>query len=714
MLQNNRNKKSSISLHPPCSNSSTRGTVGSPKLTGRRSFLEKGTNVQVMLRFKGSSSVKKLSSKSSILETVDSNAEDKVLFTPNNTIYNFDRVFKEEATQQGVYNAVAAPILSDVLNGYSCTIFAYGQTGTGKTYTMEGDLGDSDEYHEKNAGIIPRTIQNLFQRLGTLGQESHVMVSMLELYNEELRDLLCASDEHKALNIFEDGTGVRVQNIKEHLISSASQGLTILKSGIKKRMTAATNCNEKSSRSHSIFTITVYMKCEESNSFRIGKLNLVDLAGSENSKSSGSENLRAREAASINRSLLTLGRVINGLVDKTPHIPYRESKLTRLLKDSLGGQMKTCIIATVSPANQTQEEVRSTLDYASHAKGICNRPQANSPISHERHVHVLVKTIEQLQEELRVNYEKSGVYQTKKAYDATRMEMQEMKDTIKALQITNEELQQAERYVKQETSHALEQMEAKLKAAEESLAAERQEKEALAAQLQISEEKLEEIKKETNRLHLEQESKNHKIRQFEMQEVQWSNKMKDVLQKYKESVNLVKSFKNQIMQAANTGWDLLIQQMKDNSDKVISITEIEPLSNASTDIPEVSTMLTTETYSSQPATITEAATIVTGSSSHQTSSRPASSQQQQPPSQPTPPPQSSQRTTSKRATTSSSQLPIPTKANTLLQALSSTSASPNARSPLNAGASKRKLMNRSDGETSLQRTKKRKQSNIIP
>lgn len=171
-----------------------------------------------------------------------------------------------------------------------------------------------------------------------------------------------------------------------------------------------------------------------------GKLNLVDLAGSENNRNAGSENMRAREAASINRSLLTLGRVINSLVDKTPHIPYRESKLTRILKDSLGGNTKTCIIATVAPAIQNQEEIRSTLDYASHAKGICNQPRTNNVINRELHLKSLVNTIEQLQDELRINYEKNGVYMTKRNYDQKNADYLELKSKLEAVETSNKTL----------------------------------------------------------------------------------------------------------------------------------------------------------------------------------------------------------------------------------------------------------------------------------
>ncbi|KAG9969673.1 kinesin-domain-containing protein, partial [Aureobasidium melanogenum] len=172
--------------------------------------------------------------------------------------------------------------------------------------------------------------------------------------------------------------------MEESHIKSASKGLELLRNGSHKRQVAATKCNDLSSRSHTVFTITVYMKraTETGEDFvSAGKLNLVDLAGSENIQRSGAENKRAAEAGLINKSLLTLGRVINALVEKSSHIPYRESKLTRLLQDSLGGRTKTCIIATLSPAKSNLEETISTLDYAFRAKNIRNKPQINQMVT---------------------------------------------------------------------------------------------------------------------------------------------------------------------------------------------------------------------------------------------------------------------------------------------------------------------------------------------
>ncbi|KAG0147527.1 hypothetical protein CROQUDRAFT_76582 [Cronartium quercuum f. sp. fusiforme G11] len=389
----------------------------------------------------------------------------------NTKTYPFDHVFGPEADQSLIFQDVVSPILTEVLQGYNCTIFAYGQTGTGKTYTMTGDLSipttttimptvktpaeplspsaatsaeipspDSDlapliiptslTKYTAEAGIIPRVLHALFNLLEDCSEEEKVefsvKVSFVELYNEELRDLNYIGPEPDApstnLKIFDDsaankkGGGVYIQNLTEAPISSAKEGIRILTLGSARRQMAATKCNEHSSRSHSVFSITIHVKDseakEDGGQLKIGKLNLVDLAGSENVGRSGAgkEFGRAREAGMINQSLLTLGRVINALVEKSSHVPYRESKLTRLLQDSLGGKTKTCIIATVSPARVNLEETLSTLDYALRAKSIKNRPELNNKINKSALVNQFVHEIERLRHDLIASRTKHGIY----------------------------------------------------------------------------------------------------------------------------------------------------------------------------------------------------------------------------------------------------------------------------------------------------------------
>lgn len=260
---------------------------------------------------------------------------------------------------------------------------------------MTGNDKVTNGAHADDAGIIPRVLYQLFTALSLEGVDAAIKCSFIELYNEDLRDLISDDDSRKititdSLSSSRKSTGV-TRGQENVFIESAEHGLEVLQHGLRKRQVAETKMNDLSSRSHTIFTLTVYvgMRSETPNTPEViandacivGKINLVDLAGSENIGKSGAENKRAREAGMINQSLLTLGRVINALVDKSPHIPYRESKLTRLLQDSLGGQTRTCIIATISPAQINLEETLSTLEYASKAKSIKNKPQVGSLVS---------------------------------------------------------------------------------------------------------------------------------------------------------------------------------------------------------------------------------------------------------------------------------------------------------------------------------------------
>lgn len=315
--------------------------------------------------------------------------------------------------------------MTQMLAGFNCTIFAYGQTGTGKTYTMSGDMTETMGMLSDEAGIIPRVLQQLFNKLEIEETEHCVKCSFIELYNEELRDLLSV-DETAKLKIYDDASrrghlSTVVQGMEEKHIKNSAEGIKVLQDGSLKRQVAATKCNDLSSRSHTVFTITAYVKKTNEHGVddfvSAGKLNLVDLAGSENIQRSGAENKRAAEAGLINKSLLTLGRVINALVDRSSHIPYRESKLTRLLQDSLGGRTKTCIIATISPAKSNLEETISTLEYAFRAKNIKNKPQLNAMLNKKTLLKDFTNEIERLKSELISTRQRNGVYLSNDAYE---------------------------------------------------------------------------------------------------------------------------------------------------------------------------------------------------------------------------------------------------------------------------------------------------------
>ena len=384
------------------------------------------TNIQVVVRCRDRNDRERAENSSVIISTqVDPvgkaiTVQTSPLSTLNNKTYCFDRVYGAESSQSMLFDETVAPIVDEMLGGYNCTIFAYGQTGTGKTYTMSGDMSDYYGKVTEAAGIIPRALYKLFAELDREDAEYSVKCSFIELYNEELRDLL-NNDEDRKCKIFDDTSkkgGVIINGMEEVAVKDAAHGVKILQDGSRRREVAATKCNELSSRSHSVFTITVHIKqaTDGEDMLRVGKLNLVDLAGSENIGRSGAENKRAREAGMINQSLLTLGRVINALVDRSQHIPYRESKLTRLLQDSLGGRTKTCIVATISPAKVNMDETVSTLDYAIRAKSIKNKPQLNQMMTKKALIRDYVVEIERLKGDLNSTRLKNGVYMTEESH----------------------------------------------------------------------------------------------------------------------------------------------------------------------------------------------------------------------------------------------------------------------------------------------------------
>ncbi|KAK6202951.1 P-loop containing nucleoside triphosphate hydrolase protein [Scheffersomyces amazonensis] len=392
----------------------------------------------------------------------------------NYKTFKVDQVYGSQADQNLMFEKVVTPLFNDFLMGFNVTVLAYGQTGTGKTYTMCGNPEElSQDYDEledggvefnENVGIIPRVLVELFRKLN--GDDDYVVkCSFLELYNEDLKDLL--DDEYeensknikKRLRIFEvnnnnnnNKKSILIQNLTEEYINSFNQGFRLLKKGLKKRKTAFTKLNDFSSRSHTIFTINLFRKQPNSSElFRISKMNLVDLAGSENINKSGAINQRAKEAGSINQSLLTLGRVINSLSELNSttntstkkdlsHIPYRESKLTRLLQDSIGGSTKTTLIATISPAKINIEETLSTLDYASKAKNIKNVP-INGQDCESIMKRILVKNLSneliKMGLDLSSTRSKNGIYLNEENYQEIIETSNSLKSSLKEVNDEN-------------------------------------------------------------------------------------------------------------------------------------------------------------------------------------------------------------------------------------------------------------------------------------
>lgn len=340
-------------------------------------------NVKVVVRCRPLNEKEKESNFNSVV-VVDQLQGTVTVFGPNSTageppkIFTFDIVFAQDSKQVDVYNQTARPIVDFVLEGYNGTIFAYGQTGTGKTFTMEGDRNIPEL-----RGIIPNSFAHIFGHIAKAEEEKKflVRVTYLEIYNEEVRDLL-GKDQNARLEVKErPDIGVYVKDLSAYVVNNADDMDKIMSLGNKNRVVGATNMNAVSSRSHAIFTAII--ECSDKGldgqqHVVMGKLHLVDLAGSERQSKTGATGQRLKEATKINLSLSTLGNVISALVDgKSTHVPYRNSKLTRLLQDSLGGNSKTVMCANVGPADYNYDETISTLRYANRAKNIQNSAKIN-------------------------------------------------------------------------------------------------------------------------------------------------------------------------------------------------------------------------------------------------------------------------------------------------------------------------------------------------
>jgi len=314
--------------------------------------------------------------------------------------FTFDSVFNEKVTQDQMYEDAVKNMLPGVLNGYNATIVAYGQTGSGKTYTMGSEHGRSASADDSR-GLIPRFLSDLFLELRNIEKSKNcvnnsntaaieqkqysVTASFLEVYGEDVHDLL--EEERRPLPLREDTKGVTVVGLTRVPISNVTEALNVLKMGTLHRTTAATLMNMSSSRSHAVFSVMVSQFFDGDNDVSnatTSQIIFVDLAGSERVKKTGAEGERMREGIQINVGLLALGNVINALADEERfnrgekvHVPYRQSKLTRLLQDALGGNSQTLFLACVSPAEINASETLSTMKYAHRARNIKNKPTKN-------------------------------------------------------------------------------------------------------------------------------------------------------------------------------------------------------------------------------------------------------------------------------------------------------------------------------------------------
>uniref|UniRef100_A0A674MGS3 Kinesin-like protein n=1 Tax=Takifugu rubripes TaxID=31033 RepID=A0A674MGS3_TAKRU len=294
--------------------------------------------------------------------------------------FSFDHVFPTNTTQEQVYNTCAKQIVKDVLYGYNGTIFAYGQTSSGKTHTMEGKLHDPHQM-----GIIPRIAEDIFNHIFAMDEnlEFHIKVSYFEIYMDKIRDLLDVTKTN--LSVHEDKNRVPfVKGCTERFVSSPEEVMDVIDEGKSNRHVAVTNMNEHSSRSHSIFLINIKQEHVETEQKLSGKLYLVDLAGSEKVSKTGAAGAVLDEAKNINKSLSALGNVISALAEGTSHVPYRDSKMTRILQDSLGGNCRTTMFICCSPSSYNEAETKSTLMFGQRAKTIRNTASINLELTAEQ------------------------------------------------------------------------------------------------------------------------------------------------------------------------------------------------------------------------------------------------------------------------------------------------------------------------------------------
>eukprot|EP00928_Gymnodinium_smaydae_P099569 TRINITY_DN9540_c0_g1_i1.p1 TRINITY_DN9540_c0_g1~~TRINITY_DN9540_c0_g1_i1.p1 ORF type:complete len:710 (+),score=198.58 TRINITY_DN9540_c0_g1_i1:253-2382(+) len=354
-------------------------------------------SIKVCCRFRPQNQSERALSGKICVEVPDGNSTVRLPNTDHSFV--FDRVFHMDSSQEEVYNYAARPIIQAVLCGFNGTVFAYGQTSSGKTYTMEGpDI--EDKVHQ---GVIPRMVWSIFDGIYNADEQIEflVKVSIVEIYNERIRDLLNPAKQN--MKVHEDPQrGVFIGDLTETYVGSEQEIFDAMRAGQYNRSMAVTNMNEHSSRSHLVFMLTIEQKNLHDRSVKVGKLHLVDLAGSEKVAKTGASGERLDEAKNINRSLSALGNVINALTDKKhTHVPYRDSKLTRVLQESLGGNAKTSLIITCSPSLFNEQETLSTCRFGQRAKLITNVVKVNRERSAEE-LKLLLEKRDQLIAELKV------------------------------------------------------------------------------------------------------------------------------------------------------------------------------------------------------------------------------------------------------------------------------------------------------------------------
>ena len=465
---------------------------------------------------------------------VDTKKNELVIRNPKNDsseppkTFTYDFAYGADSSQEQIYCDTAYPIVESVLEGYNGTIFAYGQTGTGKTFTMEGI-----EEPPEQRGILPRAFEQIFY-----GIEQHpstqflICASFLEIYNEEVHDLLSKNSKNK-LDIKENNEGVfYVKDLTSIVVKSIHEMREVMETGRKNRHVGETMMNLDSSRSHCIFSIKIETSESDKtgiNHYKAAKLNLVDLAGSERQGKTGATGDRLKEATNINKSLLTLGNVISALVDGvSSHVPYRDSKLTKLLQDSLGGNTRTVMIANIGPADWNYDETISTLRYANRAKNIQNKPKIN-----EDPKDALLREFQEEIARLRSALEAQGL-------DGLSLDQASMGGQI--LGSSQPKIIEVEKVIKVENKEKIAEMEQKLiQEKEEIQALTELKKKEIEAQKNLAEDEkirlLDELQKTNEEQHLAKEKQAKVIKQLKHMEeklVQGSQMMENAVRQEQE------------------------------------------------------------------------------------------------------------------------------------------------------------------------------------
>ena len=320
--------------------------------------------------------------------------------------FSFDHVFPEQANQDEVYQKIGKPLIEEIFKGYNATVFAYGQSGSGKTFTMSGyshlvdnaDLLSRDDIvlwnNPKDMGIVPRMVKDIFSTMKNMkDHEFSIQISYVEIYLERIRDLLNPFREN--LEIRESRfRGIWIDDVTETYVNSFDEAFKVIRKGELNRTVASTAMNAHSSRSHSVLMITLHQTNLKTSAKTSSRIVCVDLAGSEKVSKTKAEGIVLKQAQATNKSLLTLGLVIRALSEKKPYIPYRDSKLTRLLTDSLGGNSKTHLVITCSPMSYNIEETISTLRFGDIARSILNKPRVNLELNIEEYKRQLLQANE--------------------------------------------------------------------------------------------------------------------------------------------------------------------------------------------------------------------------------------------------------------------------------------------------------------------------------